>query len=266
MPKVKNVLVQRTFNYEGLYSALITWDCSVSGVPDIQGFNVYRSLDSKDFQLVGSNLGICQYLDENIPLLQGEEYYYKITFIDNNGIESSLDEADAITFTHQLSTTNGFNTRLVNTSLEQIRRLAWLFKHVGEPVWFIIRQYVGKKCHRCYDFNSHKATDPNCPVCFGTGIEGGYKAVEGLMIVSPSDMRYLRDNDGFIVNNTLVVYLPFYPFLTSNDFIIRKRTGQRYLFNSVNQTIIEGFVVMQTARITLAEKGSKIYKLEVDNG
>jgi len=264
IPKVRDVNVQRALSPQGKYAILISWNTIVPNVPDVQGFNIYRSVDSVNWNLVNSlPVQTNNYLDDSADLIFGQDYYYKVTFIDNNSQESALDDADIVSVLTQEYDVDGFNGRLLRVSIEQIRRLNLIWQNTGEKVWFVVRQYVGQKCPRCYDFNTHKARDPRCPVCFGTGIENGYKAVEGYLHIAPATAQYIRAPEGFIPNYVVVAYTGVYPLLTSNDFVIRTRTGERFFINSVDVIINQGFVLMQTVRMQVAEKGHAIYDWEV---
>lgn len=45
----------------------------------------------------------------------------------------------------------------------------------GQPLAHFYKQKkVGGRCPLCWDANSRMATDPDCPECYGTGIDGGY--------------------------------------------------------------------------------------------
>jgi hypothetical protein len=263
LKRVKNVSVQRTFDVNGKYSIQIVWDTFIPGVEVIDGFNVYRSVDLKEWKKLNSTLiTINNFLDSDAKLFIGQDYYYKVTFI-SNGIESSLEEAEPVTFLSSKNKVDGMNWRLYNTSLEHMRRLSLVLRHTGEEVIFGIRQFVGQKCRRCYDFVAKKATDSSCPVCFGTGIEQGYKGIEGRVHFEPATLTISRELEGFIPAYAFRCWTLSFPLLSSQDFIIRKRTGERYVINESTPIINQGLILMQTLRVDIMVREHPLYNIPV---
>jgi len=262
LKRVKNVKVQRTFDFDGKFSIQVIWDVIIPGVEVIDGFNVYRSVDLKEWiKLNKELLTINSFLDTDAKLFIGQDYYYKVTYV-SNGVESSLDEAEATTFLFSKDKVDGMNWRLYNASLEHIRRISLVLRHTGEEVIFAIRQFVGQKCRKCYDFVAKKATDSNCPVCYGTGIESGYKAVEGRMHFEPATLTISRELEGFLPRYVFRCWTLSYPLLTTSDFIIRKRTCERYLIAETTPVINQGLILMQQVRADLV-KEHPIYNIRL---
>lgn len=261
--RVKNISLQRTFDIEGKYAVLITWDEKVEGVSNLQGFRVYRSVNGVDWNLLTAlPIQVNYYLDTEFKHFKGQDYYYKVTYISSSG-ESSLEEAEMVSFDTQSKDVSGMNWRLYNASLEQIRRLNLILFHTGENVVCLIRQFIGPKCSRCYDYVSHKVRDERCPVCFGTGIENGYKMVSAKMHFEPAVLTITRGLEGFIPAYDFRCWLTTFPILNSHDFIIRKRTGERFIINENNKVINQGFLLMQQLRISLLNKDHPIYDVKV---
>jgi len=262
LKRVKNIKVQRSFDLGGKFSILINWDTYIPGVDVIDGFNVYRSMDLKEWKKLNAELiTINSFLDNDAKLFIGQDYYYKVTYV-SNGVESSLGEAEAVTFLSSKDKVDGMNWRLYNTSLEQIRRLSIVLRMTGEEVVFLIRQFVGQKCRRCYDFTARKPTDENCSICFGTGIEQGYKKLEGRMHFEPATLTIRRDLEGFVPGYSFRCWTLNYPLLTSHDYIVRKRTAERFFIVETTPVINQGLILFQMMRVDLL-KEHPIYNLPV---
>lgn len=260
--KVKNIALQRTFDIEGNYSVLLTWSDEVKGV-SVSGFNVYKSIDGREWvKLNDVPLQTNQFLDTDAKHTIGQEYYYKITYLADTG-ESSLDEADTITFDTQYVKVDGMNWRLYNVSLEMMRRFYLVLRHSGEEAIILLRQFVGKKCSSCYDYVSHQARDPGCKECYGTGISNGYKKFETRVFFEPATMTISRELEGFRPAYDFRCWTISYPILSSHDYIIRKRTGERFAVNENNKIIIQGLLIQQILRVYLLNKNHPIYKVEV---
>lgn len=261
--KVRNVSLQRAFDLSGKYSVLITWDEKVEGVPDLLGFNVYRSSDGVNWQRLNSDIiQTNNFLDTDYKHFKGQDFYYKVTYISINR-ESSLEEADIVSFDNQRRGVSGMNFRLFYASLEQIRRLNLVLFNTGEDVVCLLRQFIGKKCSRCYNYVLHKASDEYCPVCFGTGIENGYRKVEAKMHFEPAVMTITHGLEGFVPAYDFRAWFTSYPLLNSHDYVIRKRTGERFVVNENNKIINQGFLLMQVLRIALLNKNHPIYSVVV---
>ncbi len=261
--RVKGVYLQRSFSISGKYSILITWDGVEGETDEILGFNVYKSVDRVVWvKLNNSVIQVNQYLDENAVQFTGQEYYYRITYITAKG-ESDVNQADIVSFDEQKYKVDGMNWRLYNTSLEQIRRLWLVLRHTGEEVIFLIRQFIGKRCSRCYDYVSHQPRDPNCVVCYGTGIENGYRKFNSRIHLEPATLTITRGLEGFVPAYDFRCWTISYPLLSSQDFVIRKRTGERFAVNENNKVINQGLILMQILRINLLNKDHPIYRVEV---
>lgn len=105
-----------------------------------------------------------------------------------------------------------------------------LRKRAGTPGWLLKRRVFGDPCDGCVDPVTNQVLRPDCPDCYGTGIEGGYyDAWEYWVTLDPARrLIKLDDNQGM---NTQVVETArclSYPRPAHNDVWVHGHTGQRY--------------------------------------
>lgn len=100
--------------------------------------------------------------------------------------------------------------------LEACKRAGSLFAH-----W---RRYTPEfnlgPCPACTSGRLKQSVDPNCPVCFGTGFDGGYsKPTVQHMIVQHSDRRLEATSTGFVRLNRAKSQSPYLPNIAVSDVI-----------------------------------------------
>lgn len=62
----------------------------------------------------------------------------------------------------------------------------------GTKGWLLKRRQFGEGCTRCLDQNTAVPTDAHCPVCYGTGVVGGYYAPLEYWVVQQPTRRVTK--------------------------------------------------------------------------
>lgn len=99
------------------------------------------------------------------------------------------------------------------------------------------RKITGEACPRCSDFQIKQSTDINCPVCYGTGITGGYwRSEECLFAQLSPDQQHVEDTDDENgMNNPQLIRSGRFmatPTLDTLDVVVIKNSDMRYVIRS----------------------------------
>lgn len=155
-------------------------------------------------------------------------------------------------------------TRLLKRKL--LRDLSVGFRRLnGVPFALLKRRRWGSRCPICWDPVLHEATHEHCPVCFGTGFEGGYwqhirtrgrreaaTVQTQLTAHGESDVKYAD----FIILD--------FPRLEYKDLVVDLRTGDRYEVQRMSPTELKGVTVHQKLTTSLLGRNSAEYEVQVD--
>jgi hypothetical protein len=81
-------------------------------------------------------------------------------------------------------------------------------------------EFNNGRCPTCYNPRTKTPVDDNCPVCYGTGFEGGFATpVVQNMIILHSDRRLEATETGFVRLHRLVSRSPYIPNIAVGDVI-----------------------------------------------
>lgn len=97
-------------------------------------------------------------------------------------------------------------------------------------------------CPRCYNPRTKTPVDASCPVCFGTGFEGGYsKPSVQYMILKHSDRRLEATESGFVRLIRSYTKSPYLPNINTGDVLgeIQNFDG---VYNISDRYLVEGNV------------------------
>lgn len=82
-------------------------------------------------------------------------------------------------------------------------RNMWILKNTGQLFDLYIYKTEGEKCPKCYDKIRGRGSDPNCNICYGTGIDGGYEPIYQLYVrQKPATSSLDLTNSGLQINNS----------------------------------------------------------------
>lgn len=127
---------------------------------------------------------------------------------------------------------------------EAIRRNRWILEQGGERVKVFLRKTVGVPCP-CIQDSHHGQAMNDDPLCFGTGIVGGYEGPYDL-IIAPDDAekRITQKDTGRTVEHAYEVWTGPMPLLSQRDFLV-KLNGDRYSIGAVRMPSNRGMVLQQ---------------------
>ena len=122
----------------------------------------------------------------------------------------------------------------------------------------------GNFCSRCIDSITQKPQDDHCPVCYGTGIEGGYHtplSIQGFRSDKPKQLQInlfgsWEDGDVFfnLQNN---------PYINPGDFIVDE-FNERYIIQSPVKHIEKGlYIIDQMIRAKTISRDHPVYDYDL---
>jgi hypothetical protein len=260
MVKVQNVRCYRTLDENGVDRTVIAWDLIVPSVVNIKGFNIYRmdldkpkkikSLETQNF-----------YLDNEAKIVPGKDYYYKVTYVQQDDTEGSLNDADKVNiYTDKPS---GFRERLYWVLQETVRRVNLGFINVGENVKIYIKKKVGTKCPKCYHPIARKSTDPRCSVCWGTGIIGGYDSYIGFSYVYDSANKLPETPYGNKLETIPRAAIANYPLLHDGDTFKRQDNTGYIIGPDVTSYKLQNYLIEQIFGISHMDPGHPVYRIDI---
>lgn len=147
---------------------------------------------------------------------------------------------------------------------EAVRRNRWILEQGGERARVFLRKNVGVPC-TCFPDDYHKQPINDHPLCFGTGIIGGYEGPYDV-IIAPDDAerRFAQKDIGRTVEHTYEVWTGPAPILSHRDFIV-KINGDRYSIGAVRFPTNRGMVLQQHFNIGHIDEKDIRYRVPVGN-
>lgn len=125
---------------------------------------------------------------------------------------------------------------------------AWIFEQTGEPAYLMFRRTCGERCGCSSDATQGRTA---CPVCFETGIKGGYYGPFDFLFQDP-DVGAIRtiDEGGKKVERQSRSYLGRTPIVQDGDLIIR-HNGERLVISGVTYKMPRGVLLQQEFNVEL---------------
>ena len=205
-----------------------------------------------------SSIDITFYEDDLTDLDDSyREWFYQLTAIDKNTGEETVLTEFAETKYYQIP------DKVIKTILRQKELV--LKRFVGNPFYYIKRRTWGVHCNLCWDSTLNRATDPNCPVCKGTGWVGGYfKPIKFLANVNASPKWNQVQIFGLWKDGDLMLYTLNYPLLYPQDVVV-DNIGNRWKIVQVRSIRKNNFIIEQQAHMTLIQPDDEIYKIELED-
>ena len=256
---VQSIKVFRSTDSEGLTSITISWDSIVPDEPWVIGFNIYRksSNDTEWKKLNNDPITVNFYLDYNADYIPGIDYYYTVTYIDHNNIESEID-----TSVNVLSTDNQEDNVIRRVMEATSWRTNWGLNLIGESAILYIKKVAGRRCPECWEEASKTSTNSKCPVCYGTGIVGGYEKFDVQLAFSEYGKKFRETEFGIDQVSNLKIYMGNYPILSPFAIVVRQN-GNRYMVSNTNPIIVNDMLIQQTADVNYLNPEHIGWKLQV---
>jgi len=147
---------------------------------------------------------------------------------------------------------------------EAARRNRWMLEQAGERVKLFLRKQVGITCP-CIPDDVHKQPVNNDPLCYGTGIIGGYEGPYDIIIApDDSEKRISQKETGRTVEHTYESWTGPTPLLAHRDFFV-KINGERYSIGAVRMPTSRGMVLQQHFTVGHFDEKDIRHKVPVDN-
>ncbi len=240
----------------------INWEV----VPTIENLNeytldIYRAEapgNISEFELVSSGIEsiVGTYLDNSLD---------KMSYSMNRKIYYYLQARDAISLN-----TKNFGPYVMETApdlqaLEIIRRKNIVLNNsrYGARTFKILKKRTwGNYCPTCFDPVTQRTQDINCPVCHGTGIEGGYfDPLEIKGYRSDRSFRAQLNLFGKFEESDVAFVLGNTPLLVPNDYLIDEQ-NIRYLILAPVQHVEKGlYILSQNIRAQVISPSAPIYEI-----
>ena len=113
-----------------------------------------------------------------------------------------------------------------------------LKKGGGQQGFFLKRRVWGNKCPNCVDFDVESVVNVHCPICYGTGIVGGYyQGIPFWVMPSLASPRSREETkDGVSDDYGLSAECVAYPWVDAYDIWVDARSNERFVVKSVANT------------------------------
>lgn len=269
----------------------------------IVGYNVYRSEVSwADYEKINQNIvPINQlfFIDSNVPVaeVQPFRFYYKVTAINNLGIESDINEAFSTTNSddpsyfnnppltysppqylsqdNAIQPKNGTRFQILSNTfvdprwfLEIRRRHSWLLQMGGTRVWLMRRKWSGTLCKNYnIERGQHKqiASADYTDTCYGINFEGGYHTPVEILIsfFSPAVRRSTVREWGVWFDYEPTSWTLWEPNVYDHDVVVRADNGQRFELLGNTRTFWRNLVLRQNFETKLIEATDIRYKFPI---
>jgi hypothetical protein len=198
-------------------------------------YNIYRGLSAGGiFYKLNTNgpLITNRYEERSLGRNPNAVYWYKVSAvykdINNQLIEGPLSGA----IIYQVNNTNRWFKKMNERDL-------WILKNTGELFDLYTRLTVvdenHPRCPKCYDPIRGVAGDPNCAICWGTGITGGYEPTIQLYVrQKPAQTTLDITPQGYVYNNVPGAWTISTIQIKNRDLLINP---QGKLFSVTSSTI-----------------------------
>ena len=208
---------------------IINWQMAGSFKPKGRThFYIDTSISAGDWlQLAGPITDDCFYVD---PVKRSwnkdRNMFYRIRFKQDDK------------WVYSTPTQSGFtgSNRELALMKEMTRKQALVNRLGGDPGVFLKRRNWGQLCTACTDFDTREVVDISCPVCFGTGIVGGYFAPIPLTMLcpgTPTNQRGMEPELGTAQVTEDGKRCIAFPFIEKNDLWVNTRTSLRWNIKDV---------------------------------
>jgi len=142
-----------------------------------------------------------------------------------------------------------------------ISKNRYLLEQLGERVKLFIRKEVGERCPN-YSY-SHGQAHNDCPICYGTGVIGGFIGPFDIMIAGPEAEKHINLTDaGLRLNFTFESWMGPSPLIRTRDFIVRQ-TGERMSVGPVTPQGAKGSVFQQHFTLNYRDSKDILYKVPI---
>lgn len=215
--------------------------------------------DTDDWEILGYlDKGSCIYVDtERLPWNKTRDVYYKMRIYKGDIWEDTPVVSAGTGSTYRNNATINGLINALNTEITTSGRKGYLMK----------ARHWGKKCGRCRDFSTGRVIDDHCPVCYGTGYEGGYYETMELPIIDNAPNRQQgRSKDDYVESETLQARCIANPVILRGDIWVSCNTNDRYIIDQCSPTsLYKGTPVVYTLVMKKLPQSDVIFDKPVED-
>lgn len=143
----------------------------------------------------------------------------------------------------------------------------WIVQQGGELVKFFVRKISGTPCQCRWDARTlefGKMPENRCPLCFGTGLLGGFEGPYDILTApDDADRRIAQSMYGRNKEHQYEVWIGPTPIVTQRDFLV-KQTNERYVIGPVRRPSNRGNVLQQHFTMAYLDEGDIRYSVPID--
>ena len=216
-----------------------------------------------DWQTVATGVDTYQLIDlpsATMAIARHRQYRLLATWTDNLGVAQAAYSSEFSREASLRGLQSGTYHVTLNSLLAQAKQ-----SPAFEPGWLFKRRINGTPCPRCLDAGG-RATDSNCPICYGTGQYCGYLAPRSCVYVdfTPRPIDLETDNVQGRTVGTLVTRGRIIPasLVDDQDLWVSAVNDDRYTLRDVEPTsTVAGSVLAASAKFELLRPASILYTL-----
>lgn len=240
----------------------IEWEFADPVPTGNKSIEIYRSEvpgeSLSEFDLI-TTLAITEgnYIDNGIDNLyvHNRKWFYQLNLVDND----TLDET--ILLSQPVTSDEGPRDYAAREIL--YRKKLSLERFTQRSFYLLKRRTWGTHCSACWDETLFRSSDPNCPVCYGTGWEMGYFSpikFEGMANPSPT-YNQLLPFAKWKPSDSLLTMLNF-PYIIEGDILVDDE-GSRWIVVQKRPMEKLGRVIEQRLQISIIQPDDIVYTIPV---
>lgn len=132
------------------------------------------------------------------------------------------------------------------------------------------RKKFGVRCPQCLDHDTNEVTDSECPICYGTGLVGGYYPAVEFWFTLPANfnrrLTIAQPPRGMHGDKDLQgARCVLYPQIDTRDIWVQAATDERYVIDSYQVVAeIRGLPLVAMAQLRLAPATDIVYSIPLE--
>lgn len=262
--------INLTLSFPGNYSSIIlTWN-EVREIYINQKainimYNVYKSSSQNGiyYKINNTPLKINRFEDKNISINPTNNNWYKVSTVYETEEGSLIEGRTSIPTCYRVHNTDKWFHKINERDL-------WILKNTGENFLYYKRLYITDVennphllCPRCYDSIRGRSGTNDCPICYGTGVKGGYeppvimlirlKPVEQALNIGPNMLTTQNNPGAWTINETVI---------RNRDVLQRQSTGEMFQVLNSMQNQVAGYLFHQELNLRSYDVTDPIYQLQ----
>jgi len=150
---------------------------------------------------------------------------------------------------------------------EIIRKELKLYRQYTGAYGVLLKQRLWGETCSCVDASVEESANPDCPLCSGTGIVGGYYTPMRYWCSPEPEKRYSKvdANMGLIQQVGKTFRGLSFPLLATEDVVVNQRSDERWRVGGAIQTIadIRGIPIVCSFPVQKISLDDPVYKIDV---